>query len=84
MSFLTSRLPRYLLLAVALIEIGSATPIPAINSGISFNVFSRRNSVGSLSRRGGSSSVSNRDDLSYYTNITLGGVEIEVLIDTGR
>jgi predicted aspartyl protease len=30
------------------------------------------------------SSLSDRADLSYYTNITIGGVTVEALIDTGR
>ena len=40
-----------------------------------------------LARRGnlaGSSPLTNSADISYYTNVTLGGDDYEVLIDTGR
>jgi hypothetical protein len=32
----------------------------------------------------GSTSLSSKQDISYFCNITLGGTEFEVLIDTGR
>lgn len=37
-----------------------------------------------LGRRGNVSPLTNKGDVSYYTNITLGGAEFTVLIDTGR
>ncbi|KAG9227436.1 hypothetical protein PTI98_010962 [Pleurotus ostreatus] len=36
-----------------------------------------------LGRRGNVSPLTNKGDVSYYTNITLGGAEFTVLIDTG-
>jgi hypothetical protein len=37
-----------------------------------------------LHRRGSLTPLNNSADISYYTNLTLGGVQFSVLIDTGR
>jgi hypothetical protein len=37
-----------------------------------------------LSRRAVGEGLSNRNDLSYFANITIGGIMIESNIDTGR
>lgn len=65
--------------------LGALMASPSVNS-LKFRATGRRNDAGALRRRGslaGSSPLTDSADITYSTNITMGGQQFAVLIDTG-
>jgi hypothetical protein len=60
-----------------------STSVPALGKRVDF--VGRPKTTSSIGRRAfGASALNDESDTSYYTNITLGGIQVEVQIDTGR